>query len=408
MSFEEFKIKLVSVAKLPHADTYYACFEYKNHDKCDEQCVVSFNAAIQASQIRAYRKLRAFFNDFDLNIEKKDVRDYTDDNRAMQLFNYVIDEYGQHKSKEKIGLCKNSFHPFPGLTLKDYSNLAEIYAKDNDNYYKTKLEFLPQSSISNDVDNYNAYKKVISFLKTNPLYIPLFLYAIYSFLTPLSETDIFSVKNIYEEDILLEPSKGFYHIHPKKERNCSFTNFSLWLSAKDTKKLNIAANLFLNVYSYGYSAIDNTHSLHMNISKKIRIDYTDKNYKIKSLKKLHTKDEMIGELQNYYKIRLYNTKYPLLKNYLNIKNVPIIVYSDTGKLSSRSKIIKYIFQNRYKFEGMDFEDVNFAFLSLYERKPNAEVTKFHWLNINLSNAAKRSSIVSGTSFIPAWANKSLL
>ena len=138
----------------------------------------------------------------------------------------------------------------------------------------------------------------------------------------------------------------------------------MWLSAKDTKKLNIAANLFLNVYSYGYSAIDNTHNLHMNISKKIRIDYTDKNYKIKSLKKLHTKDEMIGELKNYYKIRLYNTKYPLLKNYLNIKNVPIIVYSDTGKLSSRSKIIKYIFQNRYKFEGMDFEDVNFAFLSL--------------------------------------------
>ena len=39
---------------------------------------------------------------------------------------------------------------------------------------------------------------------------------------------------------------------------------------------------------------------------------------------------------------------------------------------------------------MDFEDVNFAFLSLYERKPNAEVTKFHWLNINLSNAAKIS------------------
>ena len=153
MSFEEFKIILVSVAKLPHADTYYACFEYKNHDKCNEQCVVSFNAAIQASQIRAYRKLRAFFNDFDLNIEKKDVRDYTDDNRAMQLFNYVIDEYGQHKSKEKISLCKNSFHPFPGLTLKDYSNLTGIYAKDNDNYYKTKLEFLPQSSISNDVDN---------------------------------------------------------------------------------------------------------------------------------------------------------------------------------------------------------------------------------------------------------------
>ena len=90
MSFEEFKIKLVSVAKLPHADTYYACFEYKNHDKCNEQCVVSFNAAIQASQIRAYRKLRAFFNDFDLNIEKKDVRDYTDDNRAMQLFNCLL------------------------------------------------------------------------------------------------------------------------------------------------------------------------------------------------------------------------------------------------------------------------------------------------------------------------------
>lgn len=390
MAFEEFKIKLVSVAKLPHTDTYYACFKYKNYDKCDEQCIVSFNAAIQASQIRAYRKLQAFFGIFDLNIEKNVLCDYTFYKRVMCLFNYVIDEYGQHKNKEKIGLCKNSFHPFPGLTLKDYSDWAEIYAKDNVNYYKTKLEFLPQSSISNDIDNYNAYKKVISFLETNPLYIPLFLYAIYSFLTPLSETNVFSVKNIYEEDILLEPSKGFYYIHPKKERNCSFTNFSLWLSAKDTKKLNIAANLFLNVYSYGYSAIDNTHNLHMNISKKIRIDYTDKNYKIKSLKKLHTQDEMIEELKNYYKNRLYNTKYPLLKNYLNIKNVPIIVYSDTGKLSARSKIIKYIFQNRYKFEGMDFEDVNFAFLALHEKKPNTEVTKFHWLNINLSNAAKIS------------------
>ena len=388
MAFEEFKIKLVSVAKLPHTDTYYACFKYKNYDKCDEQCIVSFNAAIQASQIRAYRKLQAFFDVFDLNIEKNVLCDYTFYKRVMCLFNYVIDEYGQHKSKEKIGLCKNGFHPFPGLTLKDYSNLAEIYAKDDDNYYKTKLEFLPQNSIPTD-----AYDKVISFLETNPLYIPLFLYAIYSFLTPLSEMqeeNVFGVKEIYKEDILLEPSKGFFHIHPKQERNCSFTNFSLWLSAKDTKKLNIAANLFLNVYSYGYSAIDNTHNLHMNISKKIRIDYTDKNYKIKSLKELHTQDEMIKELKNYSKNRLYNTKYPLLKNYLNIKNVPIIVYSDTGKLSARSKIVKYIFQNRYKFEGLDFEDVNFAFLSLHEKKPNAEVTKFHWLNINLSNATKIS------------------
>ena len=39
---------------------------------------------------------------------------------------------------------------------------------------------------------------------------------------------------------------------------------------------------------------------------------------------------------------------------------------------------------------MDFEDVNFAFLALHEKKPNTEVTKFHWLNINLSNAAKIS------------------
>ena len=101
MSFEEFKIKLVSVAKLPHTDTYYACFKYKNYDKCDEQCIVSFNAAIQASQIRAYRKLQAFFGIFDLNIEKNVLCDYTFYKRVMCLFNYVIDEYGQHKNKEK-------------------------------------------------------------------------------------------------------------------------------------------------------------------------------------------------------------------------------------------------------------------------------------------------------------------
>ena len=33
MAFDGFYIKLSSIAKLPHTDTYYACFEYKNKYK---------------------------------------------------------------------------------------------------------------------------------------------------------------------------------------------------------------------------------------------------------------------------------------------------------------------------------------------------------------------------------------
>ena len=59
MAFDGFYIKLSSIAKLPHTDTYYACFEYKNKykdkfnitDTLASSCIVNFNIVfLQAKQ----------------------------------------------------------------------------------------------------------------------------------------------------------------------------------------------------------------------------------------------------------------------------------------------------------------------------------------------------------------------
>ena len=58
MAFDGFYIKLSSIAKLPHTDTYYACFEYKNKykdkfnitDTLASSCIVNFNNSIFASK----------------------------------------------------------------------------------------------------------------------------------------------------------------------------------------------------------------------------------------------------------------------------------------------------------------------------------------------------------------------
>ena len=44
MTFKFFKISLVSVAKLPHTDTYYACFEHNTIENA--ACIVNFNDKI--------------------------------------------------------------------------------------------------------------------------------------------------------------------------------------------------------------------------------------------------------------------------------------------------------------------------------------------------------------------------
>ena len=54
MAFDGFYIKLSSIAKLPHTDTYYACFEYKNKykdkfnitDTLASSCIVNLNNII--------------------------------------------------------------------------------------------------------------------------------------------------------------------------------------------------------------------------------------------------------------------------------------------------------------------------------------------------------------------------
>ena len=60
MAFDGFYIKLSSIAKLPHTDTYYACFEYKKNIKTNSilsqtlasSCIVNFNNSIFASKTK--------------------------------------------------------------------------------------------------------------------------------------------------------------------------------------------------------------------------------------------------------------------------------------------------------------------------------------------------------------------
>ena len=65
MAFDGFYIKLSSIAKLPHTDTYYACFEYKNKYKVTDtlasSCIVNFNNSIFASKTKAFKQLINFY-----------------------------------------------------------------------------------------------------------------------------------------------------------------------------------------------------------------------------------------------------------------------------------------------------------------------------------------------------------
>ena len=71
MAFDGFYIKLSSIAKLPHTDTYYACFEYKNKykdkfnitDTLASSCIVNFNNSIFASKTKAFKQLINFYTE---------------------------------------------------------------------------------------------------------------------------------------------------------------------------------------------------------------------------------------------------------------------------------------------------------------------------------------------------------
>lgn len=164
---------------------------------------------------------------------------------------------------------------------------------------------------------------------------------------------VFDVRQIHDEDIIVEKDNRIRLIRKDNnskddKKNWIPIDFYLWLHSKNIDKLNIAANLFLNVFPYGYNAIKNPYNFHVNISKGIDtsdIKYTDSeddDNRKKVLKKMR----------------------PNINTYENFNNIPIIVYSESGQLSARSKIVQSILYNP------NLEDVNFVFLSVHKnRKP---------------------------------------
>ena len=102
-----------------------------------------------------------------------------------------------------------------------------------------------------------AYDNVISYLENNPIYIPLFLYTLYSFFSSLSKyMYIFEVKRLDDSDVI--DKRDYLLLKDKiddEDNGWLFFNFNLWLHTKNTDTLNIAANMFLNTFSYGYTSI---------------------------------------------------------------------------------------------------------------------------------------------------------
>ena len=370
MTFKFFKISLVSVAKLPHTDTYYACFEHNTIE--NDACIVNFNDKIDTSKVKAFTQLINFYSFKDL--VKKDYRHNNNKDLALYLFAEVVYRYSKSKKNSGIGLYADDYHPFQGLSFEDYAWWETIYNRGDFFKYKKQLKFLPLDEDNDNISVEKAYNKVISYLENNPIYIPLFLYALYSFFSSLSDyMYVFDVRQIHDEDIIVEKDNRIRLIRKDNnskddKKNWIPIDFYLWLHSKNIDKLNIAANLFLNVFPYGYNAIKNPYNFHVNISKGIDtsdIKYTDSeddDNRKKVLKKMR----------------------PNINTYENFNNIPIIVYSESGQLSARSKIVQSILYNP------NLEDVNFVFQSVHKNRKPVNYKSNHWMNINLSKAQKIS------------------
>ena len=202
MAFDGFYIKLSSIAKLPHTDTYYACFEYKNKykdkfnitDTLASSCIVNFNNSIFASKTKAFKQLINFYTYEDEGEKKIIMGKYNLANPHEKLidlfFTEVVYIYNKSKDNIGIGLYKDDYHPFQGLTFEDYECWEIIYNQNPFFKYKKQLKFLPTNLIdtnlmpnqrNDDMLLKEAYDNVISYLENNPIYIPLFLYTLYSF-----------------------------------------------------------------------------------------------------------------------------------------------------------------------------------------------------------------------------------
>lgn len=382
MAFEGFYIKLSNIAKLPHTDTYYACFEYKNKykdkfnitDTLASSCIVNFNNSIFSSKEKAFKQLINFYTYEDEGEKKIIMGKYNLANPHEKLidlfFTEVVHIYNKSEDNIGIGLHQDGYHPFPGLTFEDYECWEIIYNQNPFFKYKKQLKFLPTNLIdtnlmpnqrNDDMLLEEAYDNVISYLENNPIYIPLFLYTLYSFFSSLSKyMYIFEVKRLDDSDVI--DKKDYLLLKDKiddEDNGWLFFNFNLWLHTKNTNTLNIAANMFLNTFSYGYTSIKNPHNFHINISKEINT--------------LSTKD-----------INTSKNMCPRIATYENFKNTPILVYSEAGQLSSRSKIVQSILSD------VGLWDTNFVFLAAHKKKNESIFDNFRLININLSNAKKIS------------------
>ena len=139
MDFDGFYIKLSSIAKLPHTDTYYACFEYKNKykdkfnitDTLASSCIVNFNNSIFASKTKAFKQLINFYTYEDEGEKKIIMGKYNLANPHEKLidlfFTEVVHIYNKSEDNIGIGLYQDGYHPFQGLTFEDYECWEIIY-----------------------------------------------------------------------------------------------------------------------------------------------------------------------------------------------------------------------------------------------------------------------------------------
>lgn len=143
MTFKFFKISLVSVAKLPHTDTYYACFEHNTIE--NDACIVNFNDKIDTSKVKAFTQLINFYSFKDL--VKKDYRHNNNKDLALYLFAEVVYRYSKSKKNSGIGLYADDYHPFQGLSFEDYAWWETIYNRGDFLNIKSNLNFFRLTKI---------------------------------------------------------------------------------------------------------------------------------------------------------------------------------------------------------------------------------------------------------------------
>lgn len=126
MAFEGFYIKLSNIAKLPHTDTYYACFEYKNKykdkfnitDTLASSCIVNFNNSIFSSKEKAFKQLINFYTYEDEGEKKILMGKYNLAHPYDELIDFFLRKLCIYIINQKI------------ILVSDYIKMAIIHFRD--------------------------------------------------------------------------------------------------------------------------------------------------------------------------------------------------------------------------------------------------------------------------------------